>query len=650
MKKRLLSGLLVLVMLLTMLPISVLGDEVESVVDNTPVDATKKSSELTTDIGEKTFVVGVPVEFTFSTVANDDAGTMVVGTSNFSDTSAIEELEYLEVNDGNWYELRGDFGPSTGFLMSNATSTFRVTFNKAGTYTFTASMKTVDENATVLCSVNVAFTVLEHIDADDDGYCDVESCKACLHTKGENDLCTEEVCGHNAECTCGGPGNPAPGGVTGPEENAPAAPATTKELNALGLKVNVDCGHPDHDAPVVYDVLDGTWTAYVYDLEGEYYCSITVDAADYITAYDKDTRGIHTNATKNIPSFTLEYVDGAWKAVGAVVTFHVECVPDEPEVTYYTIKASSSKHGNVSSEGTSYVAAGSDKTYWFYPNKGYKVSAVYVDGYLVNYYGVPYDHYWDCDGCEDCWWIDWSEWYDCDHAWCDHDYCDDWYDCYYYDWSDWQDGITFYDVDDDHTLYVEFAPIDSGCPSDYYVDLNTDAWYHSATDYVIENDLMKGVGGKYFDPNGATTRGQLVTILYRLAGEPKVTGSSEFADVADGKWYTDAVIWAAKKGIVDGYGDGTFGVNDVITREQTVTILYRYAKYRGLNVSSVADLEKFLDAEDVSEYAEKPFGWAVKRDVIEGEPTAYGTKLDPQGTTARVEMAAMLMRYAEYVD
>lgn len=117
-------------------------------------------STLTTNIGEQTFYTGVPTEFTFTTTANDDAGKMVIGTSDFSDDSAIEKLEYYEVKNGQWYELTGDFGPSTGFPMSNATSRFRVTFKTAGSYTFTASMKLADGGA-VLCSTNVAFTVAD---------------------------------------------------------------------------------------------------------------------------------------------------------------------------------------------------------------------------------------------------------------------------------------------------------------------------------------------------------------------------------------------------------------------------------------------------------------------------------------------------------
>lgn len=117
-----------------------------------------KKSELKTDIGEKQFVVGQQVEFTFTTVANDDKGIMVLGTSNFSDQSAIKKLEYYEPKDGEWHELKGDFGPAQGFPMADATSKFRVTFSKAGGYSFRASMKRAD-NGEVLCDLDVAFSV-----------------------------------------------------------------------------------------------------------------------------------------------------------------------------------------------------------------------------------------------------------------------------------------------------------------------------------------------------------------------------------------------------------------------------------------------------------------------------------------------------------
>ena len=115
-----------------------------------------KNAELTTDI--TSFVVGKAKEFTFTTTANDDAGIMVVGLSNFSDPSAIEKLEYYEKINGQWYELSGEFGPETGFPMTDATSKFRVTFKKAGDYSFTAKMVKVEDGET-LCETDVDFTV-----------------------------------------------------------------------------------------------------------------------------------------------------------------------------------------------------------------------------------------------------------------------------------------------------------------------------------------------------------------------------------------------------------------------------------------------------------------------------------------------------------
>ena len=143
---RVLSMVLAVVMVLSMAPVSVL--------------AAITASTLSTDIGEKEFVVGTATEFTFTTTANGDVGTMVLGSFVFSDPSAVEKLEYKESKDNNWYEFYGDFGnPATGFPMSDATSTFRVTFNKAGIYTVVASMKKFDDPSAILCSTSATVSV-----------------------------------------------------------------------------------------------------------------------------------------------------------------------------------------------------------------------------------------------------------------------------------------------------------------------------------------------------------------------------------------------------------------------------------------------------------------------------------------------------------
>lgn len=409
--------------------------------------------------------------------------------------------------------------------------------------------------------------------------------------------------------------------------------------------------------PVTHTVSIKRWEGNAWN---ECWTTISVADGETVSAADLETLSETVYAdVEGVEFLAWTYQkNGVWTVfteetvvTGPVTVFAdyktVEEEEPEPTVTYYVIEAEDGRNGDISPEGYVYVEEGENQTFRFYPDRGYEVSAVYVDGYLINYYGICYDHHWTCKGCSDCWWIDWSKWYDCDHIWCEDHWCDYYAPC---TWYDWQDGITFYDVDEDHTLYVEFAPVDAECPSEAYWDLDTDAWYHAATDYVIEHDLMEGVGGSTFDPYGATTRAQLVTMLYRLAGEPRVSGGSGYADVPADAWYTNAVIWASNKGIVEGYGNGYFGVNDVVTREQTVTILYRYAKYTGCDVRDLASLKHFLDVEDVSDFALKPFGWAVEEDIVEGKPAGSGrVKLEPQGTTARVEMAAVLMRYAEYV-
>ena len=159
---------------------------------------------------------------------------------------------------------------------------------------------------------------------------------------------------------------------------------------------------------------------------------------------------------------------------------------------------------------------------------------------------------------------------------------------------------------------------------------------------------MNGTGDHTFSPNGTTTRGMIVTILYRMEGEPAVTGTGGFADVPEGQWYTDAVIWAAANDIVTGYGDGRFGPDDPITREQMSAILFRYAQYKAYDVSVGEDTNilSYLDVADVSEYAISAFQWACGSGVIHGVTDAT---LVPQGTATRAQVATMLMRFCETV-
>ena len=175
-----------------------------------------------------------------------------------------------------------------------------------------------------------------------------------------------------------------------------------------------------------------------------------------------------------------------------------------------------------------------------------------------------------------------------------------------------------------------------------FTDVTPDDWFYDAVEYVSDNGLMNGVGNNMFDPQGTTTRAMIVTILYRLEGQPDVSGSSPFDDVASGQWYTDAVIWANANGIVLGYGNGKFGPNDLITREQFAAIMYRYANFKGYDTSKAADLSGYTDAGSISGYAVEAMKWANAENLITGRTA---TTLVPRGEATRAEAAAILMRF-----
>ena len=173
-------------------------------------------------------------------------------------------------------------------------------------------------------------------------------------------------------------------------------------------------------------------------------------------------------------------------------------------------------------------------------------------------------------------------------------------------------------------------------------DVTEGDWFYDAVRYAYETGLMDGVGDNLFAPNSQTTRAQLVTILYRLAGQPAVSGDLPFPDVESGTWYTDAVAWAAQNGIVNGVSDTEFAPGDDITREQLAAILYRYAAYQGYDVSQRADLSGFGDASSISGYAQEALSWAHAQDLVLGFEDG---SLRPQGNANRAQIAAVLMRF-----
>ncbi len=182
--------------------------------------------------------------------------------------------------------------------------------------------------------------------------------------------------------------------------------------------------------------------------------------------------------------------------------------------------------------------------------------------------------------------------------------------------------------------------IPANCPSKAFTDLNTSSWYHEYTDFVISRGLMTGTGVA-FNPNGNLTRAQLVTILYRMEGEPAVEQENPFADVPEGKYYTEAVLWASAKGITTGVTDTKFDPNSNVTRAQMVTFLYRYAKFLEVDVSGGQDfdLDAFTDGHTVSSYAREPMKWACSEGIVSG---MGNNKLNPTGTATRAQFAKMI--------
>lgn len=204
--------------------------------------------------------------------------------------------------------------------------------------------------------------------------------------------------------------------------------------------------------------------------------------------------------------------------------------------------------------------------------------------------------------------------------------------------------ITSVKLDANTTVYAKWteAPV-SGLP---FGDVKSADWFYNDVKYVYEKGMMAGTAADVFAPNATTTRAMIVTILYRLEGSPAVTGTSAFVDVPAGQWYTDAVNWAAANQIVKGTSATTFAPNDSITREQMAAILYRYAQYKGYDVTKKADLSGYSDNGQISAYAKDALAWANAAKLING---VTNTTLAPQGNATRAQVSAILHRFCDGV-
>lgn len=182
----------------------------------------------------------------------------------------------------------------------------------------------------------------------------------------------------------------------------------------------------------------------------------------------------------------------------------------------------------------------------------------------------------------------------------------------------------------------------SGTAASGFKDVAKTDWFYDAVEYVSDKELMTGSNGS-FDPQGTMTRGMTAMILYRLAGRPGLVGQPNYSDVAPGSTYASAVLWATQNAITNGYGDGRFGVDDPVDREQLVTFLYRYAKLKNCDVSAAAGLSSFADASTVQSYALAPMQWAVAKEIIHGDAAC----LTPLSRATRAQSAAIFMRFCK---
>lgn len=204
------------------------------------------------------------------------------------------------------------------------------------------------------------------------------------------------------------------------------------------------------------------------------------------------------------------------------------------------------------------------------------------------------------------------------------------------DHSDW-----LYTASDDY-----FFTVESGFK---FADVKGGDWYYDSVKYAVDNGLFNGVAADKFAPNMAMNRAMLVTVLYRMEGEPAISGAMSFTDVKSGQYYYKAVLWASQRGIVNGVTANSFAPEDNITREQMAAILYRYSTTKGYDVSAVANLAKYPDASKISLYAMDAFSWANAEGLIGGTDIGGAAHLDPKGKATRAQVATILMRFKQNV-
>lgn len=230
------------------------------------------------------------------------------------------------------------------------------------------------------------------------------------------------------------------------------------------------------------------------------------------------------------------------------------------------------------------------------------------------------------------------------HAhWAPETELEDWYDIWQYSAVGQVDGI----AENGQSLPVDLNWKYEPVPDSGFVDVMEGSWYYDAVCYVTQAGLFNGMGNFEFRPLSKMNREMFVTVLYRLAGEPEVEGESDFTDVTDPEaWYYKAVLWAAENSIVNGMGDGSFGLGRALSRQQMVTFLYRYARFAGLDtrIGEETGLDAFEDGASVQSWAAEAMLWAVDKGIITG---VTEKTLEPAASTNRAQVAAVMQRLEE---
>ena len=315
-----------------------------------------------------------------------------------------------------------------------------------------------------------------------------------------------------------------------------------------------------------------------------------------------DRNGLVTAVSEGTATITATASNGLTAACTVTVARETSGGSSSGSSARYTIRAEAGEGGTIAPSGNVRVTRGSDRTFTIRADEGYQIQSVVVDGKNVGAVAT----------------------------------------------------YTFEDVRSGHTIEASFTTdlndgdVPAGdVPADGlpFLDVPADAWYQEAVAYAADKGLMNGVSATQFAPDALLTRAMAAQILHRAAGEP-VSAANAFDDVAADQWYAAAVNWAAEAGIVSGYGDGRFGPDDNVTREQLAVILYNFAKRQNMDVAAGGGLSAFADAASVSDWAEEAMIWAVGKGLISGKE---GSILDPAGSATRAEVATILMRFCEIV-